>query len=186
MNVDASMIGQLSAAGRTDDIPGQVRAIQASVAHIQRFVRDILGRLRPTQLVELGFAAAIQDLVTFWRARRPDIVFEVELPPEDDSLPEPARETIYRIVQESLSNAVRHGRPTRIAIQVAISGDDQVTAKVSDNGAADETTPSGPVFGLLGMRERVEAVGGALVIERGQGGWNWSVVTRLPLQGPGA
>ena len=47
VNVDASMIGQLNAAGRTMEIPSQVQAIQTSVAHIQRFVRDMLGRLRP-------------------------------------------------------------------------------------------------------------------------------------------
>ena len=71
VNVDARMIGQLNAAGRAEAIPDQIRAIQASVAHIQRLVRDILGRLRPTQLVELGFRAAVEDLVDFWRARRP-------------------------------------------------------------------------------------------------------------------
>lgn len=183
VNVDASMIGQLNAGGRAEEIPSQVQAIQASVAHIQRFVRDILGRLRPTQLVELGFGPAIADLVAFWRARRPDIVFGVDLPGEDDALPGPVRETIYRIVQESLSNAVRHGRPSRIAIRVAIEADGLVSARVSDDGAADETAQAGPAFGLAGMRERVEALGGAMTIERGLDGWNWSVSARLPLYG---
>jgi len=184
VNVDASMIGQLNAAGRAADIPDQVQAIQASVAHIQRFVRDILARLRPTQAVELGFRAAVEDLVAFWSARRPDIVFDIDLPADDESLPEPVRETIYRIVQESLSNAVRHGRPSRVAIHVSIDGGGHVSARVSDNGAADDTAPAGPAFGLVGMRERVEALGGALAIERGRDGWNWSVNTRLPLNGP--
>ena len=148
-------------------------------------VRDILGRLRPTQLVELGFRAAVDDLVDFWRARRPDIGFDIDLPAEDDSLPEPVRETIYRIVQESLSNAVRHGRPSRIAIQVAFDGGEQVVARISDNGAAEGPAPTGAGFGLVGMRERVEALGGALTIARGLDGWGWSVTARLPLSGPG-
>jgi two-component system sensor histidine kinase UhpB len=185
VNVDASMIGQLNAAGRAGEIPDQVQAIQTSVAHIQRFVRDILGRLRPTQLVELGFRAAVEDLVDFWRARRPDMVFDIDLPAEDDSLPEPVRETIYRIVQESLSNAVRHGRPSRIAIHVAIDGGDRVVARISDNGAADDGAPAGTGFGIVGMRERVEAMGGALSIARGLDGWSWSVSARLPLNGTG-
>ena len=183
VNVDARMIGQLNAAGRAEEIPDQIRAIQASVAHIQRLVRDILGRLRPTQLVELGFRAAVEDLVDFWRARRPDIDFEINLPTEDDTLPDLLRETIYRVVQESLSNAVRHGSPSRIAVQVAIETDGDVTARISDNGVADGATAAGAGFGLVGMRERVEAVGGALAIERGVGGWNWTVKTRLPMRG---
>ena len=182
VNVDASMIGQLNAAGRTMEIPSQVQAIQTSVAHIQRFVRDMLGRLRPTPLVELGFRAAVEDLAAFWRARRPDIAFDIDLPADDDSLPEPVRETIYRIVQESLSNAVRHGRPSRIAIQVAIDDAGDAVARISDDGAADEAAPASPAFGLAGMRERVDALGGDLVIERGVNGWNWSVRTRLPLR----
>jgi two-component system sensor histidine kinase UhpB len=182
VNVDASVIGQLNAAGRADDIPDQVRAIQASVTHIQRFVRDILGRLRPTGLVELGFKAAIDDLVVFWRARRPDITFQVDVPAEDEALPEPVRETIYRVVQESLSNAVRHGRPSRIAIRVAVDADGETRARISDDGAADTAAPGPPAFGLVGMRERVEALGGALTIERNVDGWSWSVDVRLPQQ----
>ena len=185
VNVDASMIGQLNAAGRGAEIPDQVLAIQTSVAHIQRFVRDILGRLRPTQLVELGFRAAVEDLVDFWRARRPDLVFDIDLPVEDDFLPEPVRETIYRIVQESLSNAVRHGRPSRIAIHVTMPGCDAVVARISDNGVAGDTEPTGAGFGIVGMRERVEAMGGALSIARGLDGWSWSVTARLPLSGTG-
>ena len=92
------------------------------------------------------------------------------------------RETIYRIVQESLSNAVRHGRPSRIAIQVAIDDAGDAVARISDDGAADEAAPASPAFGLAGMRERVDALGGDLVIERGVNGWNWSVRTRLPLR----
>jgi two-component system sensor histidine kinase UhpB len=182
VNVDASMIGQLDASGRHGEIAEQVRAIQASVSHIQRFVRDMLGRLRPTQLVELGLAAAVDDLVAFWRARRPEIAFEVDLSGDDDALPEAVREVIYRVVQESLSNAVRHAGPARIAVKVAMDGAQSVAATISDDGAAAPGAPMGVGFGLVGMRERVESLGGRFAIERGVGGWSWTVTARLPLE----
>ena len=186
VNVDASMIGQLNAAGRSDDIPGQVRAIQASVAHIQRFVRDILVRLRPTRPVELGLRAAIDDLIAFWRARSPEIDFVVDLPLDDEALPDPVQETIYRIVQEGLSNSVRHGRPSRIAVHVGVDGDRCAVVRVSDDGNAKDEPPGAPGFGLVGMKERVGALGGGLEIERDLGGWSWSVAAHLPLAGPDA
>jgi two-component system sensor histidine kinase UhpB len=163
--------------GRPAEAVTQVAAIQDSVAHLQRLVRDILGRLRPGELIDLGLAAAIGELVEFWRARHPKVVFEVEVA-EDEALgvDEAARETLYRVVQESLANAIRHGRPNRVAISVTRPSPLEVTASVADDGAPTGE-PSGGGFGLKGMRERVTALGGTLDIDREAG---WRVTARLP------
>ncbi len=118
-NVDAAMARRLIAEGATVEALRQVEAISESVSHMQRLVREILGRLRPTELIELGLRAAVDELVAFWAARHPAIRFSVSVP-EDDALPMPpaARETLYRVVQEGLNNAVRHGRPRQITIEV--------------------------------------------------------------------
>ena len=58
-------------------------------------------------------------------------------------------------------------------------------ALFSANGVAGDTEPTGAGFGIVGMRERVEAMGGALSIARGLDGWSWSVTARLPLSGTG-
>ena len=85
---------------------------------MQRLVRDILGRLRPTEVTELGFEAAIDELVAFWRERQPGIAFDVELRVDETGLSDAMLETLYRVVQEGLTNAVRHARPSRIEILV--------------------------------------------------------------------
>jgi len=180
-NVDASMAATLIGAGRPDAALEQVRAITTAIAHMQRLVRDILGRLRPPQLAELGLSSAILDLVAFWSARRPDIGFETELPDDADTLPEPAQETLYRIVQESLSNAVRHGAPTRVRIAIERAGD-KARVEVVNDGAAreavdDETGMRG--FGLTGMAERVTAAGGTLSAGPTSAG-GWRVAATLP------
>src|SRR5581483_5530216 len=95
-------------------------------------VRDILGRLRPTHLAELGLSSAVLDLVGFWSARRPDIAFETDLPGEDEHLPEAVQEPLYRLVQESLSNAVRHGSPASVRIAIRRVGDTAEAEVVND------------------------------------------------------
>lgn len=179
VNVDAAMIDRLAAEGRVEDIPAQVKAIHAGVAHMQKLVREILSRLRPTAVVEFGLDAAIDDLVTFWRDRRSDIAFDVSLNFDETRLSDAVQETAYRVVQEGLSNAVRHGQPTRVAIVAASDGAQHLLIRVSDDGAAAAQPGGGPGFGLIGMRERVEACGGALEVGRvGEGGW--SIAVRLP------
>jgi len=188
VNVDAAMVGQLTQDKRLAEVPERLASIQAAVGHMQTHVRDILGRLRPTRAVELGLNAAIQDMVAFWRARHGDIAFDVHLLEDETVVDEAQKETIYRVVQESLNNAVRHGRPNRIEVAILAGAGGEIITRVSDNGAV-KTPSSDPSrfdqsgFGLIGMRERVTASGGTLSIDRdGPGGW--SVVARLPASAP--
>jgi two-component system sensor histidine kinase UhpB len=177
-NVDAAMAGSLIAAGKTDAALEQVRSITTAIAHIQRLVRDILGRLRPTHLAELGLSSAILDLTAFWRARQPGLVFETELPEGDSGLSEAVQETLYRIVQESLSNAVRHGAPRTIRISLEITGG-AARVEVVNDVAGDGS--GAPGYGLTGMAERVAAAGGALEAGPAPTG-SWRVAARLPLE----
>jgi len=176
-NVDAAAAVGLISAGRPEAALEQLRAITAAIAHMQRLVRDILGRLRPTQLAELGLASAVLDLVEFWRARRPEIAFDTSLA-RDAGLPEPMQETLYRIAQESLSNAVRHGRPRRVRVAIALSAS-TVRIEVENDGA--DPSAAAPGFGLTGMSERVAAAGGTLSAGPTEGG-GWRVMATLPLR----
>ena len=141
-------------------------------------VRDILGRLRPTEIVELGLSAAIGELVDFWRSRRPGIGFELQLAP-DAELPHALRETLYRVVQEGLNNAVRHGRPHHVKLEISAPRAGWITATVADDGAY-AGTPGPAGFGLIGMRERVARLRGHLVIDPGAPGRGWTITARLP------
>jgi two-component system sensor histidine kinase UhpB len=179
VNVDAAMARGLIAEGKPAEAVHQVEAIQRSVAHMQRLVRDILGRLRPTELIDLGLAAAIGELTAFWSARHPAIRFAVSIA-EDEVLAagEAAREILYRVVQEGLNNAVRHGRPSRIEVEVGRQDPGEIFARISDDGPLSGA-PVATGFGLTGMRERVTAAGGALDIVCGKTG-GWTVTARLP------
>ena len=135
VNMDAEMIVQLHETGRGGAIPDQARSIQGAVRHMQRQVRDLLGRLRPTQVTELGLNAAVADLVDFWQARRPDIAFDVALLDDETRLPEAVKDVAYRVVQEAANNAVRHGDPATIHIRLVLDGGRALRVSVTDDGA---------------------------------------------------
>jgi two-component system sensor histidine kinase UhpB len=181
VKADAAVAAQLAAAGRAEEVAGQVKAIQASVAHVQARVREILGRLRPAQVVELGLGPAVHDLVAFWQGRSPDIAFAVETRLDEARLSDDVREAAFRVVQEGLSNAVRHGKPSRIDVALAEEGAEALVVQVQDDGVGAELgRRREPGFGIAGMRERVRLAGGELEVGQGEGGQGWTVTARLP------
>jgi two-component system sensor histidine kinase UhpB len=151
---------------------------------MQRHIRLILGRLRPLQAI--GLNAAIDRLATFWRSRRPDIAFGAAVAIEDDRICNDLKETIYRVVQEATSNAIRHGRPTHLDIAITHDGADAICVEVTDDGigmSLDGAAARGSArLGLIGMRERVMAMAGSLVIRPGRSGNGLSLVVRLPCE----
>lgn len=177
VNMHAATIQQLSAEERASEIAAQVAAIHEAVGHMQKHVKAILGQLRPLPATAIGLAPAIEGLVTFWRYRHRDIAFVADLAVPDGMLDETSSETIYRVVQESLTNALRHGRPSRITVTLGGEADGTVQVRVADDGAGP-AQPAGEGFGLAGMRERVAALGGTLTVAQGRDGW--TVTARLP------
>ena len=140
--------------------------IRNAVLHIQRHVKEILRQLRPVNSLDFGLEVAIADLTAFWSRRHPDIRFERAVT-AGLSLDRKSEDTVYRIVQESLSNAVRHGRPQRVRIIIA-DDKDQLSVCVEDDGGGlkAQTQDSGlGQIGLVGMEERVRALDGHFSVE---------------------
>ena len=156
-------------------------SIREAALHVQQHVRDILRQLRPGTSVDFGLEGAIDDLVRFWSRRNPEIAFERTI--SLSSGPERSRaEAAFRIVQESVSNAVRHGGARRIAIRLC---DDEtgLGIEIEDDGRglqsdARTATALGHV-GLIGMEERVAALKGEFRIEE-LGGKGLRIRVRLP------
>jgi two-component system, NarL family, sensor histidine kinase UhpB len=145
---------------------GQV--ILDQVNAVQQFNRRILERLRPVGLVELGLREALGALVRLWREQRPEIAIETRIAPALETNGETADLTIYRIVQEALTNVFRHAdaKAVHVTIEPAESargGRNCMRVLVRDDGRGlGANHKSG--FGLTGMRERLLALGGTLTI----------------------
>ena len=173
IGIDAATAGRLIAQNRVGEALAHVRSVTEAVSHIQQQVRRILGRLRPLHLEEIGLPQAIEDIVAFWRRRRPEVAFDVVVAAEPDGLSEATGETIFRIVQEGVSNAVRHAAPASVTVVVdrarraRIDADD-VVIRISDDGCG-MATPQRIGYGLRGIAERVGAIGGSLTLSNRSG-----------------
>lgn len=187
INVDVGNISRLAKDKPMAELPAIVDSISEAVEHIQQVVRNMLGRLRPIGLADFGLNAAIANMVEFWSRRHPDIDFQVTIAPDCDALGDLADKTVFRVVQECLSNAVRHGKPTAVKISVSRTGDAEtgrhdVVAEVADNGSGIGES-AGLGYGLLGMNERVKAMGGRLTIANMPDG-GLTVTATLPCAAP--
>ena len=154
-----------------DALRKHINAMSDQVNALQQSNRRVLERLRPVGLAELGLADALAALMRLWRETYPDVVIETSISPELDARGETADLTIYRIIQEALTNVFRHARASRVDIRVGpaaappagAAGAEAIMVSVSDNGAglpADHRQG----FGMLGMRERVLALGGSMTV----------------------
>jgi two-component system sensor histidine kinase UhpB len=181
VDVDAVAIEQLAKAGDHDQIPRRVGIIREAISRMQRHVRDILSRLRPAVLLDMGLAHAVDNLVAFWRSHRPNLNFEVSVP--DDSFGETIDGTIYRLVQESLSNAIRHGNPSLISIDVEVNPDGSLDIRVTDDGGGLKASAAGGGFGIVGMQERVMSLGGTVGVANRPDGRGVVVSAHLPARG---
>jgi two-component system, NarL family, sensor histidine kinase UhpB len=166
---------------RTDrQAQGRLEAALDAVASMQQRVKAILGHLRPPTIADLGLSHSIQRLVAFWETRYPRVSFEVSVP--EDSLSADIGVRVYRVVQESISNALRHGSPGRIDVNVVREDGETLLVQVSDDGRGFSHDPqAGSGMGLRGMRERVTALGGELSVSAGEGGRGVTVSARLPM-----
>jgi two-component system sensor histidine kinase UhpB len=168
--LDAEMIGQSASRGETEPITDQVRSIQSAVSYMQRQVRELIARLRPTRAAELGLEAAILDLVAFWQVRQPDVEFAIDVAGADPSVPEPLRDVIYRVFQESVANALRHAETRHLSMSIGVDRT-RIAASVANRGAPKPSTSELPGLGLASMRERVHAAAGELSVDRTAQGW---------------
>jgi len=159
MRLDAEAIQAEARKSGNTAMAERAQALGESVSHIQSHVRDILKQLRPDGLAETGLTVAIGNLVTFWQ-RHGGISIRLDLRAE--SFGAETDGVIYRLVQESLTNAARHGAARHAWITIAAENG-TISITVDDDGRGfSEMDGSG--MGLRGMRERLSALSGSLVL----------------------
>jgi two-component system sensor histidine kinase UhpB len=180
MGVDAAAIQKLAEAHGHSDMVGQIQSVREGVVHVQQQVKAILLRLRSGNLVEFGLKQALENLVSFWLSRHRDVTITVAMKDSGVGFGEVFEGAVYRIVQESLNNAMRHGKPKHVAISIDTKGDHEVLIEVTDDGAGLKRSPENRGFGVRGMIERVTSLGGDLDIRDRIGGSGVTVIARLP------
>ncbi|MFO1466853.1 MAG: HAMP domain-containing protein [Steroidobacteraceae bacterium] len=171
IHADAASIRR--AVGDASALAPSAAAIIEAAARIKLLVRDMLRRLRPEQVQELGLGAALAELVQRFRQRNPATECVLEIEPDAGGLRGDSAEGTYRIVQEALTNIARHARARRVRIQLGLdsqSGPEPwFSLQVSDDGAGFDVHAQPTGFGIAGMRERLAALRGNLRIDSAPG-----------------
>jgi PAS domain S-box-containing protein len=163
------------------DVHASAMTIVDVAGRIYDTVHGIIRQLRPSALDNLGLREALEELIGAWRERYPDVSVELTFEGDLDALGERTNITVYRFVQEGLTNVVRHAAATRAEVVIARRGA-ALDVMVRDNGKGlgERNQSDTARFGLLGMRERVEALDGKFDIE-GAPGEGVCVRARIPL-----
>jgi two-component system, NarL family, sensor histidine kinase UhpB len=152
------------------DIRDNANTIVSVASRIYDIVHGIIRRLRPSGLDHLGLAETLRDAVSGWSQRHPQVRWELELSGELDALGEALNITIYRIVQEALTNVVRHAEARRVHVSVTRERNTVVVCVRDDGkGLPQALADEGGRFGVAGMRERVQAFGGRFAISGAAG-----------------
>ena len=157
-----------------------VNAITSSMInicdHLSVVVRSMMKTLHPLSLSELGLGASLSELVREWQRCSQTLHFELNYDDGLESLNTDIAIHVYRIVQECLTNVVKHANANEVDIEV-IKLNNKVQISISDNGQGKQSNTTG--FGLLGMRERAENLGGTFKLET-QKNKGVSIIVQLP------
>lgn len=154
------------AAGQDASIEQSARLVMDCADQIYDGVHRLISRLRPLALDRFGLRDALQDLLDDWRVRHPDVVLCLTMAGQLDGLDDALATAVYRIVQEAVNNALRHAQASRIDVNVHVSAG-RLQLEIVDNGKGrlkQFQTPGR--YGVLGMRERAQALGGSFELDQ--------------------
>ncbi len=175
INVDAQAImesNSLQSAKRSAE------AIMEVAIHMLDIVRTMLQRLRPGVLDELGLSIALNEHVTQWRQRNHGISSSISIAGDLGEPDEAVALAAYRIVQESLTNITRHASARHVKLIVKRT-DGKISIELEDDGKGFEADGMSDGYGVAGMRERVQGLGGRFEIVS-QTGLGTRITVQLP------
>ena len=183
IKIDAVAIQQRA----SDDALPLLRASSAIIKHtdhVHAVVRDLIRKLRPIGLDELGLKAALEHFLDDWRQRLPHLHFDILLEGDLDGVGEPLALALYRLLQEGLTNVSKYAQAERVEVRLLRSKSttptgDEVVFSLVDDGCGTDLSESNFGLGLIGMRERVEMLGGQFHVTT-KPARGFSVLARIP------
>jgi len=153
----------------------------ANIDRVYAVLSGLIRELRPVGFDDLGVVAAVEHCVNEWRSRLPGTTIELSAGGDLESLNETRGMVIFRLVQEALTNVARHSSATRVRILIErTASDGGIDVLIADNGCGADLDLPRSGLGLIGMRERVTALGGSIALASGRGE-GFKVTASLPV-----
>jgi PAS domain S-box-containing protein len=183
IRADAGTIARLSRNSDDTRIHESARAIVDVSTRVYQVVHKLMLRMRPEVLDSLGLAEAVRELVEEWRGRRPDLAWTLRTTGVPEKIPGNIAINAYRIVQECVTNVMKHAEAHMVTISLAEQVRDGcrcLEIDVTDDGQGLEPSGDPRGTGLAGMRERALSANGEFEVRSRLGGGT-TVIARLPL-----
>ncbi|WP_020168636.1 MULTISPECIES: PAS domain S-box protein [Methylotenera] len=152
---------------KAPEVEASAQTIVAAANHIYDGMHNIIRQLRPGSLDNLGLSETLKDAINNVQKQHAGIKIHLDLSGNLESLGESLNINIYRIVQESINNAIKHASAKNIDIKLAVNEKGELDLTIKDDGigmdvdAVDQSNH----FGLLGMRERVQGFKGSFTVD---------------------
>lgn len=166
---------------KAPEVEASAQTIVAAANHIYDGMHNIIKQLRPGSLDNLGLTETLKDLVNSLQDQYQGLNVKLNLTGSLNELGETININVYRIVQESINNAIKHAEATDLSIDLTIIENGTLRLIIADNGkgmdinAVDQTNH----FGLLGIRERVQGLHGSFKVDS-ELGKGTSIVITIP------
>ncbi|MGD9000645.1 MAG: PAS domain S-box protein, partial [Granulosicoccaceae bacterium] len=159
--------------GRKNDTCESAKVIEESAKRMHESIRNIRRSLRPTLLDEIGLTESLRELVSQWQLQHTNVDCDMVIGDGLDNLGEIISITAYRLVQEALNNVARHAEAGKVLITARLESSgvspDRLNIVIEDDGKGMDPDQPTNGFGLVGMRERILAVGGEFNIDSSPG-----------------
>ena len=157
--------------GKVPEVEASAQTIVAAANHIYDGMHDIIRQLRPGALDNLGLSETLRDAVNFYQNQYPELTINLSLSGNLDALGETLNINIYRIVQESINNVIKHAKATTIDVDLMTTETGALQLTIKDNGLGmdinelERNNHFANHFGLIGMRERVQGLHGSFSVD---------------------
>ena len=173
---------------KAPDVEASAQTIVAAANHIYDGMHNIISQLRPGSLDNLGLVETLKDMVNNVQKQQPNLQINLNLSGNLNELGESLNINIYRIVQESINNIIKHAQANQVDIKLAITKAGALELSIKDDGIGmnidlvDQTNH----FGLLGMRERVQGFKGSFQVDSNLNDQNTDNGTTINISIPNA
>jgi two-component system, NarL family, sensor histidine kinase UhpB len=183
IHVDAQAILNINEINKTS-----IESLRLSATEILNVTKKMMGithqileRLRPETIDKLGLKSSLEDLVLSWQSKLGGAVASLNISGDLEDIAESVAITAYRVIQESMTNIARYADASKVSIGI-LQEIDTLVLMIEDDGRGFDTNEMTSGFGLTGMRERVEGLGGEFELDSAIGDGT-RLVVRLPLAG---
>ncbi|MCK4494287.1 MAG: sensor histidine kinase [Methylococcales bacterium] len=165
-SLTAIKVMAIAAAHEKSDTKMITQSISGICDDLIKSLRSIMKQLHPLILTELGLKAALEELVLHWASRFPKIVFKLQCDHEVDKMNKAISIQVFRVIQESLTNIIRHANANRVTITLRIMlSNNKLYFDVKDDGRGCDLKKVASGFGLLGMEERIKLLEGDFILK---------------------